>query len=202
MRVGLTGGIGSGKSTVAGLLRDHGMTVIDADRVAREVVEPGEPALARIAEHFGPGVIAADGALDRAALAAIVFADHDQREALEAITHPAIGAEIARREQLARDADPHAIVVVDHPLLIETNQVDQFDALVVVLASEATRLTRLQDHRGIDPDDARARMAAQASDDARRAAATWVIDNDADLPALEGAVAELVVAIRARATSS
>ncbi|HKJ55505.1 MAG TPA: dephospho-CoA kinase [Nitriliruptoraceae bacterium] len=196
MRIGLTGGIGSGKSTVAGMFAEHGFVVVDADALAREVVAPGQPALAAIADRFGDDVIRGDGSLDRAALASIVFADDAERRALEAITHPAIRAEIARREQEARASDRNAIVVVDHPLLIETGQVDDFDGLVVVVASTKTRLARLVEDRGIDPDDARARMAVQADDDARRAAATWLIDNDGDLPALERAVADVAEAIR------
>lgn len=196
MRIGLTGGIGSGKSTVASMFAEHGFVVVDADALAREVVAPGQPALAAIADHFGDDVIRGDGTLDRAALASVVFADDAERRALEAITHPAIRAEVARREQEARATDHDAIVVVDHPLLIETGQVDDFDGLVVVLASTQTRLERLVEGRGVDRDDARARMAVQADDDARRAAATWVIDNDGDLPALERAVADVAAAIR------
>lgn len=196
MRIGLTGGIGSGKSTVASMFAERGFVVVDADALAREVVAPGQPALAAIADRFGDVVIRRDGTLDRAALASVVFTDDAERRALEAITHPAIRAEVARREQEARATDRGAIVVVDHPLLIETGQVDDFDGLVVVLASRQTRLERLVEDRGVDRDDARARMAVQADDDARRAAATWVIDNDGDLPALERAVADVAAAIR------
>ena len=199
MRVGLTGGMGSGKSTVAGMLRAHGFEVIDADQVAREVVEPGEPALAAIVAHFGDGVLTADGRLDRGALADIVFSDPAQRVALEGITHPAIHAEIARREAAARADDPAAVIVVDHPLIIETGQVDDFDELIVVLASRDTRVRRLAEHRGMDPDDARARMDHQATDDERRAVATWSVDNDGDRAELQATVEEVAGLVRAAA---
>lgn len=199
MRIGLTGGIGSGKSTVAELLADHGMVVVDADRVARQVVEPGRATLRRIAERFGDDVVRADGTLDRAGLAAIVFNDDQARTDLEAITHPAIHDEIVRLECEARRDDSDAIVVVDHPLLVETGQTDTFDAVVVVLADRSTRLARLAEHRGVDRDDALARMASQADDDARRAAATWVIDNNDSMPALRTQVEEVVSTIRQRA---
>ncbi len=188
VRVGLTGGIGSGKSTVAEMLRAHGFVVLDADAVARQVVEPGEPALAAIVAHFGEGVVTADGRLDRGALADIVFGDPAQRVVLEGITHPAIHAEVARRELAARADDPAAVVVVDHPLIIETGQVDDFDELIVVMASQDTRVRRLAEHRGMDPDDARSRMDHQATDDERRAVATWIVDNDGDRTELQAAV--------------
>jgi dephospho-CoA kinase len=197
MRVGLTGGIGSGKSTVAELLRGWGFEVIDADRIAREVVAPGTPALAAIADHFGPGVLTDDGRLDRAALADIVFHDPAQRAVLEGITHPAIHAEIVRREAAATRRDPDAVLVVDHPLIVETGQVDAFDALVVVVATEATRLRRLVAQRGMDPDDVRARMASQATDEERRRAATWVVANDGDRDHLTDAVADVATQVRA-----
>ena len=198
MRIGLTGGIGSGKSTVGELLRAQGFEVIDADRIAREVVEPGTPALAAIAAHFGPEVVTDDGRLDRAALADVVFRDPDQRAVLEGITHPAINAEIRRRAAEVRRDDPDAVVVVDHPLIVETGQVDDFDALVVVTAAEDTRVQRLVEHRGMDPDDVRARMASQATDEERRRVATWVLDNDGDPDDLAAAVAEVAAAVRAR----
>lgn len=199
MRIGLTGGIGSGKSTVAGMLADHGFVVLDADAVAREVVEPGEPALAAIVAHFGDGILTADGQLDRGALADIVFSDPTQRVVLEGITHPAIHAEIVRREEAARVDDPAAVVVVDHPLIIETDQVDDFDALIVVLASRDTRVHRLTEHRGMGPDDARARMDHQATDEERRVVATWIVDNDGDRAELQAAVDEVAGQVRAAA---
>lgn len=184
--VGLTGGMGSGKSTVARLLADRGAHVIDADAVAREVVAPGEPALDAIAARFGDHLVRDDGSLDRAGLAALVFDDAAALADLEAITHPRIAARIeSRLERLAGEAPGGTVAVVDHPLLVETGQADRFDALVVVLAPVDLRVERLLAGRGVDPDDARARMAVQASDDERRAAATHVVTNDGDLAELE-----------------
>jgi dephospho-CoA kinase len=185
--VAVTGGIGSGKSTVTARFAERGCPVIDADRVAREVVEPGEPALAELSEHFGGQVIRSDGSLDRAAMAGIVFADPDARAELERITHPRVAARMAAR--IAElDAEPGArperLVVVDHPLLVEIGQAGRFDAVVVVLAPEDVRLQRLADERGMDPEDVRARMAAQATDAERRAVATHVVDNGGDLATL------------------
>lgn len=190
--VGLTGGMGSGKSTVAAELARLGAHVIDADVAAREVVAPGEPALAEIRERFGTDIVGADGSLDRAALAAVVFADDDARADLNAITHPRIGERIGRwlaelgEEQ--RDGDDPVIAVIDHPLLIETGQADDFPSLVVVIAPVETRIARLEGGRGIDPADARARMASQASDDERRAAATHIVDNSGSLEQLRSQV--------------
>lgn len=198
--VGLTGGIGSGKSTVAARLAARGAHVIDADAVAREVVAPGEPALDAIAERFGRDLVGPDGALDRAGLAAIVFDDDDALAALNAITHPAIAGRIAARlDELEASLPGDAVVVVDHPLLVETGQADRFDALVVVLAPVDLRIARLETHRGIDPDDARARIAAQASDEERRAVADHVVDNDADLDALGERVDDLWERLRVEA---
>jgi dephospho-CoA kinase len=189
--VAVTGGIGSGKSTVTGRFAEHGCAVIDADRVAREVVEPGEPALAEIAERFGPELVREDGSLDRAALAAIVFADEDARIELERITHPRVAARMAERIA-ALAAEPWSgtprLVVVDHPLLVETGQAGRFDAVVVVLAPELIRVQRLQDERGMDAEDVKARLRAQASDEERRAVATHVVDNGGDLASLNAQV--------------
>lgn len=183
--VGLTGGIGSGKSTVAARLAQLGAYVIDADVVAREVVEPGTPGLEAIVARFGSSVLTADGALDRPALAAIVFGDDQARAALNDITHPRIGERITERiaAHVDAEADEHRarIVVVDHPLLIETGQAAAFPAVVVVLAPEELRIQRLVGSRGMDADDVRARLRAQADDAERRAAATHVIVNDGDL---------------------
>lgn len=179
--IGLTGGIGSGKSTVARLFAERGALVVDADRVAREVVEPGEDALARIVERFGDDVLTPEGSLDRAAMAAIVFADDEARAALEAITHPAIRDRIAERvaavAELEQADGRDRIVVVDHPLLVESGAAAGFGTVVVVEAPEEVRVQRLVDARGMDEADARARMATQADDATRRAAATHVIDN-------------------------
>lgn len=185
--VGLTGGIGSGKSTVAALLAAHGAVVIDADRIAREVVEPGQPALADIVAAFGDGVLRADGTLDREALADIVFADEAARRRLEAITHPRIGERIWQRTaaiEREEAADGRTrILVVDHPLLVETGQADHYPAVVVVVAPEDVRVARLV-ARGVREPDARARIRSQAGDEQRLAAATHVIDNAGDLDQL------------------
>lgn len=180
--VGLTGGMGSGKSTVARLLAELGAAVIDADEIAREVVEPGEPALDEIAQRFGHEVLRPDGALDRRALATVVFGDDEARADLEAITHPRIHTRI--RERLEGHAHGR-VVVLDHPLLVETGQHRHVDAVVVVTAPLETRVERLAAGRDIAPEDARARIRAQSDDDARLAVADHVIDNSGDLRALE-----------------
>lgn len=193
--VGLTGGIGSGKSTVARLLAERGAIVIDADQVAREIVEPGEPALAEIAAHFGAEVLTEDGALDRPALAAIVFNDADARRDLEAITHPRIGDRIVARLaeiRLGERSDGASrVVVLDHPLLVETGTTQACDDVIVVTAPEEVRVQRLVDQRGMDESDARARIAAQADDATRVAAATHVIDNSGDVSELQVALERL-----------
>jgi dephospho-CoA kinase len=184
--VGLTGGIGAGKSTVAQLLTERGAIVLDADQVARDVVEPGQPALQRIVERFGADVLDADGRLDRPALAAKAFADDESRKALEEITHPAIHAEFGRR---MAEAPTDAVVVMDVPLLVESNTAAErgYEVVIVVEAPRDVRLARLE-QRGIPRDDALARMAAQATDEQRRAVATHLVDNSGDLAALTAAV--------------
>lgn len=181
--VALTGGIGSGKSTVAGMLVARGAVLIDADAIAREVVEPGQPTLAALVERFGAGILDGDGRLDRPALAAVAFADDASRADLDGITHPAINAEFVRRLQAAPD---DAIVVCDVPLLAESVQARArgYPFVIVVEAPEAVRLARLE-ARGVPRADAARRIAAQASDEERRALATHVIDNRGDLAALE-----------------
>jgi len=194
--VGLTGGIGSGKSTVAELLARRGAVVVDADAVAREVVEPGTPALAALVERFGPGILAADGSLDRAALAALAFADDASREALEAITHPAINEEFLRRIMAAPE---DAVVVCDVPLLAESQQAQArgYSVVIVVEAPLEVRLDRLE-ARGVARDDARRRIAAQATDEERRALATHLIDNSGDRADLERQVDDLWADLQAR----
>ncbi len=182
--VGLTGGIGSGKSTVARLLADRGAFVVDADEVAREVVAPGTPGLARVVAEFGPGVVAADGSLDRAALARTAFSNENQRARLNAILHPLIAR---RTAELMASAPSNAARVHDVPLLAELGLADQYDLVIVVDAPDEVRLARLRD-RGIGEDDARARMAAQSSRDQRRAIADIVIDNSGNLEYLAGQV--------------
>lgn len=179
--IGLTGGIASGKSTIARRLAEHGAVVVDADRIAREVVEPGTPALAQIAETFGPGVIAADGSLDRPALGAIIFADEDARLRLNAITHPAVLATSTERFRAAGEADPDAVVVYDVPLLVESANAYPFDLVVVAHASAATRIRRLMELRGTDEAEARRRVGSQATDEERLAVADVVIDTDGTL---------------------
>lgn len=184
IRVGLTGGIGSGKSTVARLLAERGAVVIDADRIAREIVEPGQPALTEIADRFGAEVIAADGSLDRGALAAIVFADTDALADLNAITHPRIAQ---RTAELIEAAPDDAVVVYDMPLLVENNLAEGWDAVIVVEADREVRVRRLIE-RGLGESDIEARMSRQASDEERRAVADIVIDNSGDLDALHAQV--------------
>ncbi len=198
--VGLTGGIGSGKSTVAGCFRARGWHVIDADAVAREIVAPGERTLADLAERFGDAILRPDGSLDRPALARVAFADDASRADLDRLTHPRIAARIAERLAVLGGQEPGPdplIAVVDHPLLIETGQTGRFDEVVVVLAEEATRVARLVRDRGLPEDDIRARMRAQAGDDERRAAATHLLVNEGSLAELEaaaGAVADRIEA--------
>jgi len=173
LRIGLTGGIGSGKSTVTALLAERGAVVVDADRIAREVVEPGTPGLAQVVEAFGDAVQAPDGSLDRPALAAIVFSDPAARARLDGIVHPLVRA---RTAELVAAAPEGSVLVNDVPLLVETGQAGSYDLVLVVEADPETRVARLL-HRGLSEDDARARIAAQASDEQRRAVADVVLDN-------------------------
>lgn len=180
--VGLTGGIGSGKSTVGHMLVERGAVLIDADAVAREVVEPGTPGFDAVVERFGPEVLGSDGGLDRAKIAEVVFADEDARQALNDITHPLVGEEMMRQVAEAPEA---AVVVMDVPLLAEggKERASAYAAVIVVEAPRDVRLARLV-ARGMDRADAEARMDRQASDNERRAIATHVIDNAGDLAAL------------------
>jgi len=181
--VGLTGGIGSGKSTVAEMLRERGAWIVDADAAARSVVEPGSEALATLVERFGASILAPDGSLDRPALGRLAFVDEQSRKDLEAITHPAINQEFLRRMQAAPRG---SIVVCDIPLLVESPQAQArgYPVVIVVEAPREIRLARLEE-RGVPRDDAEARMAAQASDEERRAIATHVIDNSGSHSDLE-----------------
>ena len=187
--VGLTGGIGAGKSTVADLLAEHGAVIVDADEVARAVVEPGRPALAKLVDRFGPGILDADGFLDRSALAKLAFVDDESRRDLEAITHPEINKEFGRR---VAAAPSDAIVVLDVPLLVESPQARKrgYETVIVVEAPREVRLARLE-ARGVDRADAESRMAAQAADDERRQIATYVVDNSGDRAALERQIDEV-----------
>jgi len=179
--VALTGGIASGKSAVAARLAERGAVVVDADRIAREVVEPGTPALARIAEEFGSEFIRPDGSLDRARLGALIFADPDKRRALNAITHPAVAARSHELFCEAAAADPDAIVVYDVPLLVDTERTGEFDVVVAVVADAEERVRRMVALRGMTEAEARSRIAAQASDDERIAIADVVIDANGSL---------------------
>lgn len=192
LRVGLSGGIGSGKSTVARALARRGAVVIDADAIAREVVEPGQAGLAAVVERFGPGVLDADGRLDRPALAALVFADDAALADLNGIVHPLVAAETARR---ITAAPPDAVVVLDVPLLVEAAR-SGYDVVVIVEAPEDVRVERLVG-RGMAPDDARRRMSAQASDEDRRKVADVVIDNSGSEADLEAQVDALWVQLTA-----
>jgi len=179
----LTGGIASGKSTVAAMLVEHGAVHIDADALARDVVAAGTPGLAAIEAEFGAGVLRPDGSLDRAALGAIIFSDPEQRERLNAITHPAVWGRTRELIHEAETSDPRAIVVYDVPLLAEAaaDRRLAFDLIVVVHADAETRITRMITQRGLTRVEAVARISSQASDDERLAIADVVIDNSGPL---------------------
>ncbi|MFD3512292.1 dephospho-CoA kinase [Streptomyces sp. NPDC058657] len=196
LKVGLTGGIGAGKSEVSRLLASYGAVVVDADKIAREVVEPGTPGLDAVVAEFGEGVLTADGTLDRPALGAIVFADPGKLKRLNGIVHPLVGA---RSAELERAADDDAVVVHDVPLLTENALAPLYDLVVVVDASPATQLDRLVRLRGTTEADARGRMAAQATREQRLAVADLVIDNDGPLEALEPQVRKVWHELRERA---
>jgi dephospho-CoA kinase len=188
MLVGLTGGIGAGKSVVAARLAELGAIVIDSDRLAREAVAPGTEGLAEVVSAFGADVLGPDGALDRPALGRLVFADPAARQRLERIVHPRVRA---RTAELVAAAPAGSVLVNDVPLLVEAGLADTFELVVVVLASEATRLARLVEGRGMTEAEARARIAAQATDEQRRAVADVVLENDGTLGELRAAVDRL-----------
>lgn len=196
LRVGLTGGIGSGKSEVARRLVAHGAVLIDADVIAREVVEPGTPGLAGVVAEFGEGVLLPDGALDRERLGSIVFADAERRVALNAIVHPLVG----RRMQELDDAAPaDAVVVYDVPLLAENDLAGRYDTVVVVDTPVEAQVSRLVRDRGMTEEAALARIAAQATRERRRAIADHVIDNSGTLDALAAQVDDLWAELSAKA---
>ncbi len=202
--IGLTGGIASGKSVVTQRLASHGATVVDADVLAREVVEPGQPALEEIAREFGDGVLRPDGTLDRAALGAIIFADPERREVLNRITHPRIGERARRLVAETEARDPHAVIVHDVPLLAESvgRWAFDYDLVVVVDASMETRLRRLMDLRGMSREEALHRLNSQASDTERLAIADVVIDSDGELEATLQQADELWAMAAASAVSA
>ena len=192
LRAGLTGGIGSGKSEVSRRLAAHGAVIIDADVAARAVVAPGTPGLARVTEAFGAGVLGPDGALDRERLGAIVFGDPASRTTLNAIVHPLVGEWMRGAERAAVDAARGDVIIVhDMPLLAENRRADDFDLVIVVDVPPELQLERLVSQRGISPDQAQARMAAQASREQRLAIADLVIDNSGSLTDLDRRVAEV-----------
>ncbi|MFE2287276.1 dephospho-CoA kinase [Streptomyces sp. NPDC059443] len=202
LKVGLTGGIGAGKSEVSRLLAGYGAVVVDADRIAREVVEPGTPGLAAVVAAFGESVLTPDGALDRPKLGSIVFADPEKLKILNGIVHPLVGARSAELEAAAVAAGPDAIVVHDVPLLAENGLAPLYDLVVVVDAAPATQLARLTGLRGMEEPEARARMAAQATREQRLAVATLVIDNDGPLEALEPQVRKVWEELTERAAAA
>jgi len=195
--VGLTGGIGAGKSTVAAMLEARGAVVFDADRFARDAIDPGTPGYLQVVEAFGPGILTEEGDVDRQALGAMVFDDPEARRRLEAIVHP----EVARR--LAEALDPYRqtdrIVVYSVPLLVEAGLATAFDVVVVVEAAEDVRVARLASARAMTEVAARARIRVQASEDERKGAANLIVENDGTLEELEGNVARLWDALQARA---
>lgn len=174
MRVGLTGGIASGKSTVSTILRELGAVVIDADLLAREVVARGTPGLSAVVEAFGPEILTVDGELDRPKMGALVFGDEEKRRRLEAIVHPLV---FERYAELEAAAPVDGIVVHDIPLLVESGRASEFDAVIVVDAPEEVQVERMVRDRGWTEEEARSRIAAQATRDERRAVATYLIDN-------------------------
>jgi dephospho-CoA kinase len=187
--VGLTGGIGAGKSTVARMLADRGAVVVDADDLARRAVDPGTPGFDAVVEAFGPDVVAANGQLDRTKLASLVFADEEARRRLESIVHPEVARLFA--EEAARFRDTETVLVYVVPLLAENNLQDMFDVVVVVTAERAARIARLAAAREMSAEEIRGRMDAQLRDDARERVAHVVISNDRSMEELQGNVDDL-----------
>jgi dephospho-CoA kinase len=193
--IGLTGGIGSGKSTVSTLLAEKGAGIIDADAIPREVQQPGQPVFDAIVERFGQEVVAADGALDRPALAKVAFSDDAAKKDLESIVHPAVGAEMVKRLQAQADTDH--VVVYDVPLLVESaRKAMQFGGVIVVDIDPEVAVQRVVEQRGMDEADVRARIAKQASREERRAVADQVIDNSGTRDDLRRRVDEVWAWIR------
>lgn len=201
LRVGLTGGIGSGKSEVSRRLAALGAVVIDADQLARDVVEPGTTGYDEVVAAFGPRVVDAGGRLDRAVLAEIVFADESARQRLEAIIHPRVRHQAIAIEAAAVARDPAAVVVHDIPLLVETGQIDAYDVVLVVDAPDELRVDRLLRYRGMGRQEALARIAAQAPREERLAVADLVIDNSGTVEDLGAAVHDVWGELSARAAA-
>ena len=195
--IGLTGGIGSGKSTVARLLERRGAVVIDADQLAREAVAKGTPGFDRVVAAFGATVLTPDGDLDRSALAARIFSDPAEKAALEAIVHPEVARRFGEMVESVRTSD--RVVVYVTPLLVELGLAPAFDVVVVVTASTHLRISRVASDRGLSPDDVRERMAAQATDEQRMEVADVLVDNDGSLADLEPQVDRLWGDLVARA---
>ncbi|MEV7780661.1 dephospho-CoA kinase [Kitasatospora sp. NPDC088351] len=195
LKIGLTGGIGAGKSEVSRLLAAHGAVIVDSDVIAREVVAPGTPGLAAVVGEFGPEILRPDGSLDRPALGAVVFADPERLKALNAIVHPLVRARSAELEEAAA---PDAVVVHDVPLLAENGLAPLYDLVIVVDAEDDVRVDRLVRLRGMAEEEARARMAAQATRAGRLAVADVVIDNSGPLDALAPRVAEVWDGLKTR----
>ncbi|WP_327583089.1 dephospho-CoA kinase [Nonomuraea sp. NBC_00507] len=196
LKIGLTGGIGSGKSEVSKRLAARGALVIDADKIAREVVEPGTVGLARVVAAFGEEVLRPDGSLNREKLGSIVFADSERLAALNAIVHPLVGERVAQLQGAAAD---DAIVVYDVPLLAENKLAPMYDVVIVVDAADRVRIRRLAEHRGMAESDAKARIAAQASREERLAVADIVVPNEGSLDELDMRVSEVWEDLRRRA---
>lgn len=194
--IGLTGGIGSGKSTVAELLVQEGWVLVDADRIARDIVEPGQPALTELAEAFGQDILLPDGSLDRGLLASRAFASAEKTAVLNSITHPRIQEETQARFEAARQGGAE-FVVYDMPLLVDKGLHKDMDATIVLDVDAEERVRRLVEYRGLEETDARRRIAAQIPDDVRRAAADFVIDNNGPREALDGQVAGVVEKLHA-----
>ena len=195
--IGLTGGIGSGKSTVAQLLVEQGWALVDADQIARDIVEPGQPALSELADAFGEDILNADGSLNRGLLASRAFASREKTDVLNSITHPRIHEETQARFEAARAAG-EAFLVYDMPLLVDNGLNKGMDVTIVVDVEIEERVRRLVEFRGLDEEDARRRIAAQIPDDVRLAAADYVIDNNGPLEALDAQVERVAEALKRR----
>ena len=196
--LGLTGGIGSGKSTVATMFEEKGAVIIDADAISRELMEPGQETLKKVVAVFGEKILHKDGHLNRAQLATLIFSDSTQRETLNSIVHPAVRHRAQELRKVALETQgKDAVIIEDIPLLTETGQASRFDGVIVVYADEAVRLNRLISSRGLSESDAISRMKAQATDDERARIATWIIDNSGELNETEHQVDKILRLVQA-----